>query len=101
VIHTPGHTKDSICIYVGDAVFTGDTLFTGKVGGTYTEEQALDEYESLHQKLMQLPGETEYVNKDVAFFLKNYSFSSGFKITSLTTSQCLTGREPHRSGCVA
>ena len=58
IIHTPGHTKDSICIYVGDAVFTGDTLFTGKVGGTSTEEQALDEYNSLHQKLMLLPGET-------------------------------------------
>ena len=34
IIHTPGHTPDSICILVGDAVFTGDTLFVGKVGGT-------------------------------------------------------------------
>jgi hydroxyacylglutathione hydrolase len=57
IFHTPGHTKDSICIHVGDALFTGDTLFTGKVGGTGTEEQALDEYHSL-QKLMLLPGET-------------------------------------------
>jgi hydroxyacylglutathione hydrolase len=58
ILYTPGHTKDSICIQVGDALFTGDTLFTGKVGGTTTEEQARDEYESLRHKLMRLPGET-------------------------------------------
>ncbi|NTV16950.1 MAG: MBL fold metallo-hydrolase [Chlorobiaceae bacterium] len=58
IFHTPGHTKDSMCIYIGDALFTGDTLFTGKVGGTITEEQAFDEYKSLH-KLMLLPGETQ------------------------------------------
>ncbi len=58
ILHTPGHTKDSICLHVGDALFTGDTLFTGKVGGTGTEEQALDEYHSLH-KLMLLPGATK------------------------------------------
>ncbi|MFC1587962.1 hydroxyacylglutathione hydrolase family protein [Planctomycetota bacterium] len=58
IIHTPGHTIDSICIYVGDAVFTGDTLFVGKVGGTDFGEQAETEYESLHNKLMTLPGNT-------------------------------------------
>ncbi len=57
ILYTPGHTRDSICIHVGDALFTGDTLFTGKVGGTGSEEQALDEYLSLH-KLMLLHGET-------------------------------------------
>ncbi len=58
ILHTPGHTRDSICIHVGDALFSGDTLFTGKVGGTGSEEQALEEYLSLH-KLMLLPGETK------------------------------------------
>ncbi len=58
ILHTPGHTKDSVCIYIGDALFTGDTLFTGKVGGTGTEEQARQEYESLHHKLMVLSEET-------------------------------------------
>ncbi len=58
VLHTPGHTKDSLCIYIGDALFTGDTLFTGKVGGTATEEQALDEYTSIQHKLMVLPEKT-------------------------------------------
>jgi hydroxyacylglutathione hydrolase len=59
ILHTPGHTKDSICIHIGDALFTGDTLFTGKVGGTTTEKQAHDEYDSLQHKLMLLPGETK------------------------------------------
>lgn len=58
ILHTPGHTNDSICMYIGDAVFTGDTLFVGKVGGTDFGAQARAEYESLHQKLMTLPDTT-------------------------------------------
>ena len=58
ILHTPGHTEDSICLYIGDAVFTGDTLFVGKIGGTDFGRQAEQEYESLHQRLMTLPDET-------------------------------------------
>jgi len=58
IIHTPGHTEDSMCIYTGNALFTGDTLFVGKVGGTHSRENALKEYSSLHEKLMTLPEET-------------------------------------------
>jgi glyoxylase-like metal-dependent hydrolase (beta-lactamase superfamily II) len=56
VIHTPGHTGDSICILAGgQALITGDTLFVGKVGGTGFGEDARQEYDSLHTKLMTLP----------------------------------------------
>lgn len=58
ILHTPGHTEDSICIVVGDAVFTGDTLFVGKVGGTDFGEGARAEYESLHNKLLSLADTT-------------------------------------------
>ncbi|MFH1892812.1 MAG: hydroxyacylglutathione hydrolase family protein [Candidatus Zixiibacteriota bacterium] len=58
IIHTPGHTSDSICIYIGDAVFTGDTLFVGKVGGTGFGDDARAEYDSLHYKLLKLPDST-------------------------------------------
>ncbi len=58
IIHTPGHTSDSICIHVGNELVTGDTLFVGKVGGTGYGQDALDEYNSLHEKLMKLPPET-------------------------------------------
>jgi len=58
ILHTPGHTPDSICILIDGALFTGDTLFVGKVGGTDLDEGARTEYTSLHSKLMTLPGET-------------------------------------------
>ena len=52
IIHTTGHTDDSICLLIGDALFTGDTLFVGKIGGTDLGDQARKEYDSLHEKLM-------------------------------------------------
>ncbi len=58
IIHTPGHTQDSICIQVADAVFTGDTLFIGKVGGTDFGANAHAQYDALHAKLMKLPDST-------------------------------------------
>ncbi len=58
VIHTPGHSDDSLCLLVGDALFTGDTLFVGKVGGTQTDAAAEQEYHSLHDKLLTLPDDT-------------------------------------------
>jgi hydroxyacylglutathione hydrolase len=63
-IHTPGHTPDSLCLLAESAgeasrLVTGDTLFVGKVGGTGLGDDAREEYDSLHRKLMTLPGETE------------------------------------------
>ena len=34
VLHTPGHTRDSMCLCVEDRVFTGDTLLIGGTGRT-------------------------------------------------------------------
>jgi glyoxylase-like metal-dependent hydrolase (beta-lactamase superfamily II) len=34
VIHTPGHTPGSICLYGGDILLSGDTLFAGSIGRT-------------------------------------------------------------------
>ena len=34
VIHTPGHTQDSICLLTNGALMTGDTLFIGECGRT-------------------------------------------------------------------
>jgi glyoxylase-like metal-dependent hydrolase (beta-lactamase superfamily II)/rhodanese-related sulfurtransferase len=33
-LHTPGHTRDSMCLSVEDRVFTGDTLLIGGTGRT-------------------------------------------------------------------
>lgn len=32
VLHTPGHSKDSICLVGGGKIFSGDTLFVGNCG---------------------------------------------------------------------
>jgi len=59
VIHTPGHTPDSICLYDGEHVFTGDTLFIGNCGRTDLPGGSTAElFHSLHSVLMSLPGET-------------------------------------------
>ena len=34
VMHTPGHTRDSMCLQVEDHLFTGDTLLFGATGRT-------------------------------------------------------------------
>ena len=59
VLHTPGHTHDSMCIEVQDRVFTGDTLLIGGTGRTDLptgDPEAL--YDSLFGKLLCLPPET-------------------------------------------
>ncbi|HUU29952.1 MAG TPA: MBL fold metallo-hydrolase [archaeon] len=58
IIHTPGHSMDSICVLCGDILLTGDTLFVGKVGGTDLGRGARAEYDSLHNKLLTLNDQT-------------------------------------------
>lgn len=71
VLHTPGHTPESISLVVSDLrrgkepwfVLTGDTLFVGAVGRPdlpgRARENAAELYDSIHQKLLSLPGEVE------------------------------------------
>ena len=55
VIHTPGHTPDSICLLVENKLITGDTLFVGECGRTdLPEGSAKNMYNSLFNKLMKL-----------------------------------------------
>ncbi|MDG6985865.1 MAG: MBL fold metallo-hydrolase [Nitrososphaerota archaeon] len=56
VIHTPGHTYDSLCLYDGRNVFTGDTLFVGTIG-KFERSNAAEIYQSL-RSIMGLPGDT-------------------------------------------
>lgn len=59
IIHTPGHTKDSICIHIDNYVLTGDTLYVGMVGGTESKKDAKTLYESLQRLATMLPDGTE------------------------------------------
>ena len=59
VIHTPGHTPGSMCLYSDGHIFTGDTLFVGAVGRTDlpggSSKQLLA---SIREKIYTLPGST-------------------------------------------
>ncbi len=69
VVHTPGHTPDSVCLLVTDTarastpwfVLTGDTLFIGDVGRPDLggASAAGDLYESLHRALLTLDDSVE------------------------------------------
>jgi glyoxylase-like metal-dependent hydrolase (beta-lactamase superfamily II)/rhodanese-related sulfurtransferase len=55
VLHTPGHTGDSISLAVGDRVFTGDTLLIGATGRCdLPTGDAGALYDSLFGKLLKL-----------------------------------------------
>lgn len=71
VLHTPGHTPESVCLVVTDLrrgvepwfVLTGDTLFVGAVGRPdlpgHARENAGQLHDSIHAKLLDLPDELE------------------------------------------
>lgn len=59
VMHTPGHTLDSMCLLVGDRVLTGDTLLIGATGRTDLptgDPEML--YDSLFDRLLHLDDDT-------------------------------------------
>ncbi len=59
VYHTPGHSKDSICLLGGGKIFTGDTLFVGRTGRTVNSgADAGTLFQSVYNKLLTLPSET-------------------------------------------
>ena len=61
VIHTPGHTEGSICIYFPfeKKLIAGDTLFAGSIGRTDLPGGSLEKImESLHNQVLALPEET-------------------------------------------
>ncbi len=60
VIHTPGHTPGSICLKLGEILFTGDTLFNSGIGRSdfpYSDECML--LESIRSRLLTLSRDTQ------------------------------------------
>jgi hydroxyacylglutathione hydrolase len=61
VIHTPGHTEGSICLYfpAEKKLIAGDTLFAGSIGRTDLPGGSFEKIlRSLHEKVLALPEET-------------------------------------------
>lgn len=55
VLHTPGHSPDSICLLIDKKLLTGDTLFVGECGRTdLPEGNSTALYESLFDKILRL-----------------------------------------------
>lgn len=57
VLHTPGHSKGSVTLKVGDVLFCGDTLFAGSCGRTDLAGGSYAEIMTSLKKLGQLPGD--------------------------------------------
>ena len=59
VLHTPGHTPDSVCFVVRGGVFTGDTLLIGGTGRTdFPGGDAGAQYSAIREMLFALPDDT-------------------------------------------
>ena len=64
VIHTPGHTEGSVCLYFAaeKKLIAGDTLFSGSIGRTDLPGGSFEKIiRSLHEKVLPLPDETVVV----------------------------------------
>lgn len=74
VLHTPGHTSDSLTFCFDGILVTGDTLFNGTVGNPFSGD--LDGFFASVKKLISFPGDTivyaghDYVEESVAFARK-------------------------------
>ena len=79
VIHTPGHTEGSLCLYDKDKkiLFTGDTIFSDAIGRTdlpgsddQEMKQSLDLLKTLHVTTI-LPGHGKIIEKDAEASINN------------------------------
>ena len=62
VLHTPGHTEGSVCLYLAahEKLIAGDTLFMGSIGRTDLPGGSYEKIiHSLHDQVLALPDETE------------------------------------------
>lgn len=64
VLHTPGHTEGSICLYFAPQkkLIAGDTLFAGSIGRTDLPGGSYKKIiDSLHERVLALPDDTVVV----------------------------------------
>jgi len=71
LMHTPGHTRDSVCFYFEGVLISGDTLFNGKVGRCFTGD--VEGFFQSIQKILAFPEDTrvyaghDYVEEYMGF----------------------------------
>lgn len=79
VVHTPGHTKGSVCYLIDDLLFSGDTVFADGYGRTDLEGG--DDAALAHslQKLFELPMSLKvYAGHGMSSTLENVKYNLGF-----------------------
>jgi len=59
VLHTPGHTPDSLCFKVGRYLISGDTIFPGGPGKTSSPVDFKQLIKSITEKILVLPDDTQ------------------------------------------
>ncbi len=57
VLETPGHSRGSVCLVVGDVIFSGDTLFYGSCGRTDFAGGSYEDILRSLRRLAELPGQ--------------------------------------------
>jgi hydroxyacylglutathione hydrolase len=58
VLHTPGHTRGSLCFKAGKYLLAGDTIFPGGPGRTETPDEFKQIIASIKEKIFSLPDDT-------------------------------------------
>jgi glyoxylase-like metal-dependent hydrolase (beta-lactamase superfamily II) len=88
-IYTPGHTKCSYSFLMNDRVFTGDTLLINGSGRTdFQGGNALDQYDSIFNKLLKLPEKTlvypahDYNGKKVSTIVEEKNNNPRLQVSS-------------------
>ncbi len=62
VIHTPGHSRGSVCLLGEGIALTGDTIFQGSVGRTDFPGGSIEELKQSFKRLIELPEETQVLS---------------------------------------
>ncbi len=57
ILHTPGHTPGSVCLLMGDTIFSGDTLFAGSMGRCDFPGSSIFDMRKSLKLLRSLPGD--------------------------------------------
>ncbi|MCS7123012.1 MAG: hydroxyacylglutathione hydrolase family protein [Candidatus Aenigmarchaeota archaeon] len=88
IIHTPGHTNDSICLLIDDMLFTGDTIFVKSFGrtdlptGSFNDLlNSIKKLEKLDDNIKIFPGH-DYGDKDFSTLREEKTFNPIFNYGS-------------------